>query len=116
MALTPEEQELADQVAASGKTTNKATKTGKSGKIAKVDGMAGALAAKTGAAQNAAIATADRDSLVYAQTYLQRFDSNMGAINGKLTEAWVTVGGFEGLISGGELPPFEDQLNTLLSS
>lgn len=94
----------------------KSSKTGKSTKIAKVDGMAGALAAKTGAAQNAAIATADRDSLVFAQTYLNRFDANMGAINGKLTEAWVTVGDFEELISGGELPPFEDQLNSLLGS
>lgn len=112
---TQNDAELRAYAEGKAEAPSKSKSKSKSSKIAKVEGMAGGLAAKTTAAQNAAIATADRDALVFAQNYLQRFDANMGAINGKLTNAWQTVGNFDELGEGEELPPFEDQLENLLA-
>jgi hypothetical protein len=114
-ASEPSAQDQALEALANGAQPKAKGKRSK-GNIAKVEGMAGSLAEKSTTAQNAAIATADRDSLTFAQTYLQRFDANMQAINGKLTQAWQTVGDFDELMEGEELPPFEDQLDQLLAS
>jgi hypothetical protein len=84
--------------------------------ITQVEGMAGSLAQKSTSAQHAAIATADRDSLTFAQTYLTRFDANMQAINGKLSDAWQTVGQYDQIAEGEEMPPFEQALEALLNS
>lgn len=113
---TQASQDEALQAMAGGGQTSKKSGKAPKGKIAKVEGMAGSLADKSAKAMNAGIATADRDSLTFAQSYMQRFDQNMQAINGKLTDAWETVGDYAELGEVEELPPFAEQLDNLLAS
>lgn len=111
--MQPNEQDQALENLANGKAPKGKRR---SGGIQHSGGMADGLAEKSGTAKNAAIAAADRDSLTFAQNYLSRFNDNMQAINGKLTQAWQTVGDFDELAEGEEMPPFETALEALLNS
>ena len=111
-----DERDQALEDLANGKTTAKARKP-KTGGIQRTEGgMASALAGKSAEAQKAAMVMANRDAGVFAQVYMQAFDQNMQAINGKLGEVWGTVGGYDEIGEAEAVPPFEDSLDQIFSA